>query len=127
LSFFGIGVILASFQQFGNIPDLSDKLNSLIKSSTKLSLYDLRTIDGMPSGPLDLLVSSFLIYSIRSTFFKSNILRTHVDFSIFLRTGFCPGKVEFFRKFEANISAFSCAVIYKFPCSSFNEGVFDLQ
>ena len=49
--FFGIGTILANFQSVGKIPDLKDRLNSLVTLGVMLAAVIFSILAEMPSAP----------------------------------------------------------------------------
>ena len=59
--FFGTGTTEATFQQLGKSPLDMHLRNSLVRTGASSGAHFFKTITGMPSGPLDLELSRFLM------------------------------------------------------------------
>ena len=57
--YFGIGKTGASFQEVANVTTVYESWNSLLSIGANSGAQVLRTIAGIPSGPLDLDMSSW--------------------------------------------------------------------
>ena len=56
---FGTGTMRASFHDSGKVPDVNDKLKSLVRLGTIASAIPLNILTDIPSGPVDFEGSSW--------------------------------------------------------------------